>query len=1050
MLKLSESRWISLAFSLLMTTAVAQAAADDSSKFGDLKFRLVGPAAGGRVDRAVGVPDDPLTYYAATAQSGVWKSVDGGFHWQPIFDDQPVASIGSVAVAPSDANVVYVGSGEANIRGNVIAGQGIFRSTDAGKTWSHVWKQVGQIGTMAVDPRDSDIAFAAVLGHAFGPNPERGVYRTLDAGDTWERVLYKDPDTGASDVAIDPNNPRIVFAGLWQARRFPWDMQSGGPGSGLYRSSDGGSTWKQLTGAGLPDGIWGKVGVAVAPSDSHRVYALIEAENGGLFRSDDGGDSWTLINGHHALRQRAWYYTTITVDPTNPDIVWFPQVPLLRTIDGGKTIQFVGGWEHGDNHDLWIDPYDTRRMILSNDGGVEITLDGGESWHKPDLPISQFYNVDADSLEPMHVGGTMQDLGTASGPIHSLRSEGVTLGDWLQVGGGEAGDFVYDLAEPQIVYSGEYGGIITVHDTRTGNSRNISAYPTNPSGHGGEDLQYRFQWTAPIAVSPHDPKELYHGANVLFRSRDRGQTWQAISPDLTRNDKSKQKWAGGPITGDNTGVEIYDTIFSLAISPHEKGVIWAGSDDGLVHLTRDDGAHWQNVTPRGVPEWGTVESIEVSPHAAATAWVVVDAHRLDDQRPYLFRTTDYGKSWENLSAGLPQDAPLLVVRADPKRAGLLYAGNERGVLFSLDNGRSWEPFRGGLPTVKVTDLVIRHDHLVVGTTGRSIWILDDLTPLRVWSAEVEKAPVTLFAPLAARRWTLASSWGNQAAESNPPSGAEIYYRLADKAAGEIRLEIRDAAGELVRTLTSVAETPEFGPDDPDEPTEEPKPALATDAGLHRVVWNLRWQGLEHLQRAKIDLGGYESGPRAVPGRYELTLVVGDVSQTATLEVLPDPRLAVPGDDLVAQQKASLAALAEIRGVLDEIRTVRQVRDQAAELASRLGDDPARAPLVEVTKRVVAKCDSLEERLHNPKAEVVYDILAQRGGTQLLSNLVFVYETFGWGDGAPTQGAREVFDGLKTQHAALSAELAELERGDVAEIDRLASELGLPRILLDAE
>jgi len=1042
----SLSRWTLLVLALTLAAA-ASAAETATSKFGDLRFRSIGPATGGRVSRAVGVPDDPLTYYAATSQGGVWKSTDGGHQWQPIFDHQPVASIGSIAVAPSDPNVVYVGSGEANMRGNVIAGQGIFRSTDGGKSWAHVWKQVGQIGTMAVDPHNSDVAFAAVLGHAFGPNPERGVYRTLDGGDTWERVLSKDPDTGASDVAIDPNNPRIVFAGLWQARRYPWDLQSGGPGSGLYRSADGGTTWTQLAGGGLPDGIWGKVGVAVAPSDGDRVYALIEAENGGLFRSDDGGTTWMRINGDHALVQRAWYYSTLTVDPANPDVVWAPQVPLLRSIDGGKTIQSVNGTDHGDNHDLWIDPYDTRRMILSNDGGVEITLDGGASWWKPNLPIAQFYNIDADGRDPMHVGGSMQDLGTASGPIDSLRRGGITLGDWVEAGGGEAGDFVYDLADPDIIYAGEYGGFISVHDLRTGNSRAVSIYPTNASGHGAEDLRYRFQWTAPIAVSPHDPRELFHGANVLFRSRDRGQTWQAISPDLTRNDKSKQKWAGGPITGDNTGVEVYDTIFSLAVSPHEKGVIWAGSDDGLVHLTRDDGASWQNVTPRGMPEWGTVESIEVSPYAPATAWVVVDGHRLDDQRPHLFRTSDYGKSWEDLSAGLPQDAPLFVVRADPKRAGLLYGGNERGVLYSLDNGRTWDELDGGLPTVKVTDLVVRRDCLVVGTTGRSLWVLDDLTPLRVWSAELEKEPLTLFTPLAARRWALAFSWSGEAAEENPPYGAAIYYRLGAKVDDEIRLEIRDARGRLVRTLTSVAETPEFAPDDSDEPTEEPKPALSAEAGLHRAVWDLRWQGLEHLEKAKIDTGSYARGPRAVPGRYELTLIVGGESRTTSLEVLPDPRLAVSTDDLTLQLEASLAALDEVRGVLNEIRQVRQIRTQAAELATRLGDDPARGGLAEVTQRVVRKCDSLEERLHNPKAEIVYDILAQRGGTQLLSNLVFVYVTTGWGDGAPTQGTREVFAGLQGEHAALSAELAELRRGDVAEIDRLASELGLPRILV---
>ncbi len=1028
--------------------ATVALAAQTKGPFDALKFRSIGPAAGGRVAGVAGVAGDPNTYYAATAQGGVWKSEDGGIDWKPIFDDQDVASTGSIAVAPSDPNVVYVGSGEANIRGNSIAGQGIYRSTDAGKTWQHVWKQVGQIGAMVVDPTNSDIAFAAVLGHAFGPNLERGVYRTLDGGQTWQKVLYKDENTGASDVALDPNNSRIVFAGLWQARRYPWDMKSGGPGSGLWRSADGGDTWTQLTGNGLPEGIWGKVGVAVAPSDSRRVYALIEADDGGLFRSDDGGEHWDHVNDHKALRQRAWYYSTMTIDPANPDVVWFPQVPLLRTIDGGKTIQSVSGYHHGDMHDCWIDPENTNRMIVANDGGVEISVDGGASWTMPALPIEQFYNIDADSREPMHVGGTMQDEGTASGPVNSLRGEGITSTDWLISGGGEAGDFVYDLTDPDIIYAGEYGGIITVHDQRTGNDRNVSIYPTDPSGHGGADLRVRFQWTAPIAVSPLDPQKLFHGANVLFRSRDRGQTWQQISPDLTRDDKSKQQWAGGPITGDNTGVEIYDTIFSVAPSPLERATIWTGSDDGLVYLTRDDGKTWQKVTPSGVPDWGTVECIEASAHAAGTAWVVVDAHRLDDPRPYLFRTTDYGKTWQNLSAGLPQDLPLFVVREDPQRAGMLYAGNERGVLVSWDAGKSWQKLTGGLPPAKVSDLVIKGDTLVVGTSGRSLWVLDDVSPLRQWKPDFTKAPLHLFAPPPARRWIEGASWGTEGAAENPAYGATITYSLADAYKGEATLEIRDAQGRLVRKLSSIAEPAQYPPDDPDEPMKAPEPALSTEAGLHRAVWDLRWEGVKPpLEKAKIDWGSYQVGPLAVPGTYTLHLVAGQQEATAQLQVLPDPRSSVKPEDLVAQQEAALAIAGDIRDVIADIRTVRAVRDQATDLEKRLADDPKTAALREQAGKLVETCDSLEERLHNPKAQVVYDILAQKGGTQLLSNLVFVYDNMAGGEGAPTEGMQEVWDGLKKEKQELHGELQTFLAGPVAQLDRQANDLQLPRILV---
>jgi len=1015
-------------------------------RFDALRFRSLGPAAGGRVSRATGVAGDPLVYYAATAQGGVWKSTDGGFEWKPLFDRQPVASIGSVAVAPSDPNVVYVGSGEANIRGNVIAGQGIFVSTDAGATWNHGWKQVGQIGTIAVDPRDARVAFAAVLGHAFGPNPERGVYRTRDGGESWERVLFVDEDTGASDVAIDHSNPRILFAGTWQARRTPWDLTSGGPGSGLYRSADGGTTWKRLTGDGLPDGIWGKVGVAVAPSDGRRVYALIEADAGGLFRSDDGGSTWERINDHRALRQRAWYYSTMTVDPRDAETIWFPQVPLLRSIDGGRTVRYVDGYHHGDHHDLWIDPDNPARMILANDGGVEISLDGGESWRRPPLPIAQFYNVDADAREPFWVGGTMQDLGTAAAPVDSLRMEGIPLADWRWAGGGEAGDFAFDPFAEGITYAGEYGGILTVHDLATGNDRNVSIYPTNPSGHGAEELRIRFQWTAPVALSAHEPNLLYHAGNRLFRSRDRGRTWQAASPDLTRNDPARQGWAGGPITGDNTGVEIYDTIFSLALSPRDPGLIWAGTDDGLVQVSRDEGAHWTDVTPRRLPEWGTVECIETSPHAAGTAWVVVDAHRLDDQRPYLFRSDDFGATWKDLSSGLPADAPLFVVREDPMRAGLLFAGNERGVLVSFDGGTSWEPLEGGLPTAKVSDIVLRGESLVVATSGRSLWILDDLSPLRVWRDALELEALHLFAPTSARRWQVGAGWGGEGVAANPARGLVIRYRLAEKLDSDLALEIRDAGGRLVRTLSSVAEEREYAEDDPDEPGEEPEPALSTEAGLHEVVWDLAWEGADRLERAKVDLGSYDEGPVAAPGSYRLRIAGGDLEASAEAEVLPDPRAGVTVEDLVAQQDAALAALDAIRAVIADVRTVRAISEQAGELADRLRDDEARGELVTAADAAADRADELELELHNADAEVTYDILARRGGARLLSKLVFLYETLRWGDGAPTQGAREVGAELEAERARLHAAVEALVGSEVATVERLAKEGGLPRIV----
>ena len=707
---------------------------DAEGPFKELKYRSIGPAAGGRVCRVAGVPGNPLIYFAATASGGVWRSLDGGLSWKCVTEKLPTSTAGSIAVAPSDPNVLYMGSGEANIRNNVVPGNGIYKSTDGGSNWSRVWKQDGQIGTMVVHPRNPDVAFAAVLGKAFGPSGERGVYRTTDGGKTWVGVLKKDQDTGASDVALDPSNPNIVFAGLWQTRRRPWELTSGGPGSGLYVSRDGGTTWKQLTEKGLPKGPWGKIGVAVAPSDGRRVYALIEAEKGGLYRSDDGGETWSLASGDRGLRQRAWYYSTLTIDPRNPDVVWCPSVPMLKSIDGGKTFHPVGGFHHGDHHDLWIDPTNPRRIINGNDGGVDISLNGGETWYAPPLPISQFYRIGVDTRNPYHIAGTMQDLGSIAGPSNSLSGSGIALGDWYNVGGGETGYTVSDPTDPDVVYAGEYAGVITRYDHRTRQARIVSGYLDNPSGHGAADMKYRFRWPAPIAGSPHDPKVIYHAANVLFRTADGGQTWTTISPDLTRNDKRRQQWSGGPITGDNTSAEYYCTISAVAESPREKGLIWVGSDDGRVHVTRDAGKAWTDVTEHltGLPEWATIKMIEPSPFDAAVAYVIVDAHMIDDMHPYLYRTRDHGKTFTLISGALPQDVPLHVVREDPKKKGMLYAGTERGVIFSADDGKSWAPLQLNLPTVPVHDLIVKNDDLVLGTHGRSLWIFDDLTPIRTF------------------------------------------------------------------------------------------------------------------------------------------------------------------------------------------------------------------------------------------------------------------------------------------------------------------------------
>jgi photosystem II stability/assembly factor-like uncharacterized protein len=1020
-----------------------------------LKYRLLGPAWGGRVARAAGVPGQPGVYYAATASGGVWKSVDGGLAWNPVFDEQPVSSMGSIAIAASDPNVVYAGSGEANIRGNVAAGNGIYKSTDAGKSWKHVWKQEGQIGEMTVHPKNPDVAYAAVLGHAFGPNPERGVYRTRDGGKTWQQVLKKDADTGASAVTLDPSNPNIVFAGLWQARRRPWEMTSGGPGSGLWVSRDGGDTWKQLTGGGLPEGIWGKVGVAVAPSDARRVYALIEAEKGGLFRSDDGGESWTLATADRKLRQRAWYYSTLTVNPANPEEVWVPNVPLLKSIDGGKTFEIftAPGLDHGDYHDVWIDPLNPKRMTAADDGGVYVSNNGGESWLAPALPIGQFYHVSADNRVPFHVAGALQDIGTAQGPSDSLSRGGVSNSLWHGVGGGEAGWVVSDPSDPDVVYAGEYLGYLSRYDHRTGEERNVSAWPENPSGHGGEDMRYRFQWTAPIAVSPHDPKVLYHGAQVIFRSADGGQTWTAISPDLTRNDKSKQKWSGGPITGDNTGVETYCTVFVIAESPLRQGVIWAGSDDGLVHVTEDSGKSWRNVTAAmpGLPQWGTVAAIEPSRFDAGTVYVVVDAHRLDDMRPYLWKTTDLGRTWKRLDGGLPKDVYLHAVREDPERRGLLYLGTERGVAFSRDDGATWRPLKLNLPAVAVHDLVAKEDKLVLATHGRSMWLFDDLGLLR--ESLPSPAPVSgfyLFPAQEAVRWELRGGPDDRWRGQNPPRGARVYYWLEKEPKGDITLEVLDAAGKLVTTLSSKAKEPTGSSEYAKEEKEQLQGfALPKGAGLQRAVWNLSWQGAEMIPNGKLDAGYPGIGPTAVPGTYTLRLTVDGKTATTPLVVKPDPRVGASQADLEAQ----LGFLLEIRDAITrlsrDVVRLQTVRRQLAQRNELLAKDDKAKPLLEPSTALIARLDDLEGRMHNPKAEIVYDVLAMKGGSQLYSRIAPLLGWASGGNGAPTQGSWEVFAEQAKELAGYEAELGALLGQDLAALNTTAAGLGVPGIYVPA-
>jgi len=758
--------------------------------FRGMKYRSIGPFRGGRSLTAAGIPGDPSTYYFGATGGGVWKSTDGANTWSYVFDKAGSPSIGSIAVAASDPNVVYVGTGEACIRGNIGQGDGVWKSVDAGKTWKNVGlKDSRAIGKVIVNPRNPDIVYVAALGHPYGPNPERGVFRTLDGGKTWGKVLFKDENTGAIDVAFDPENANIVFASLWESRRTPWSLSSGGPGSGIYRSNDGGATWKKLGEHGLPPGPYGRIGLAVG-ANSDRVYALIEAKEGGLYRSDDGGDSWDLVNSSHGLVQRAWYYMHVIADPQDSNTVYVADVEFFKSTDGGRNFNKVKV-PHGDNHGLWIDPKNTKRMIASNDGGVTLSLDGGKSWTREDnQPTAQFYHVITDTRAPYYVYGSQQDNSTVA---IASRSDDGAIGspDWYAVGGGEAGYIAPNPTDPNIVYAGDYQGNITRFDRRTNQVKSIAVWPELTDARGAAVLDHRFQWTAPIVTSPFDPNTIYYGGERIFKTSDGGTHWDAISGDLTRNDKSKQQPSGGPITIDDTGTEYYDTVFSIAPSPVAKGLIWAGTDDGLVQVTRDEGRTWSNVTPKDLAEWSRISLIEASPHDAGTAYVAIDRHQNDDLAPYIYKTTNYGATWTRITAGIPDGAFVRAVREDPKKKGLLYAGTERGVFVSFDDGGHWRSLQNNLPLTPVHDLVVKNDDLVLATHGRAFWILDDVSPLRQFADSVAAEDVHLYKPATAYRVHTGEAPTKLSFDGkNPPNGAVIYFYLKQAPKPETKQEVK--------------------------------------------------------------------------------------------------------------------------------------------------------------------------------------------------------------------------------------------------------------------
>jgi photosystem II stability/assembly factor-like uncharacterized protein len=1071
-------------FTTLLFAFSLTAAAYDAPKYQAMQWREVGPFRGGRSAAVEGIASQPDTYYFGGTGGGVWKTTDGGQTWKNVSDGFFGGSIGAVAASEWDPNVVYAGGGEKTVRGNVSHGDGMFKSTDAGKSWTRVGLEDSRhIPRIRIHPRNPDLVYAAVLGHLFGPSQQRGVYRSKDGGKSWERVLFANESAGAIDLILDPANPRIVYASTWRVRRTPYSLESGGDGSALWKSTDGGDTWTNLSARkGFPVGTLGIIGVTVSPSNPQNVYAIVEADKGGVFRSRDGGETWEKSSESRDLRQRAWYYTRIYADPKDEDTVYVLNVRFHKSKDGGKTFTTIAT-PHGDNHDLWIAPNDPLRMIEANDGGANVSTDGGISWTAQDnQPTAQFYRVTTDNSFPYRLLGAQQD-NSAVRIRHRSGGRGISEDEWEETAGGESGHVVAKPDDPDVVYGGSYGGYLTMLNHRTEELRDVNPWPDNPMGHGAEGAVERFQWNFPLLFSPHDPNTIYAASQHLWRSTTAGSSWERISDDLTRNDKSKMGPSGGPITKDNTSVEYYGTIFAVAESPHERGVIWAGSDDGLVHLTRDGGKSWKNVTAAAMPQWLMINSIDPSPFDRGTAYVAGTAYKLDDFRPYLFKTADYGATWTKIVSGIPADQFTRVVRSDKRRKGLLYAGTERGVFVSFDDGGSWKPLQLNLPIVPITDLAVRDDDLIAATQGRSFWILDDLTPLQQDSPELASKRVHLFTPRAAWRTTGSSPERTPAKQGkNPPQGVIVNYWIDDgvKPGTKVKLAFLGADGSVVRELEgelksaaevekarrmagereeAKAKTPAeepaktIGVKSEGGEAEEKDPAVEKEKeknklpdsrhGLNRFAWNLRYPDAKDFEGLVL-WGGGTDGPRVTPGTYTVRLTVGDEPPvTTTAEVKHDPRSSSSPADLNAQFQFLLGARNKLTEIHEQIERTRAVRKQLDDLRKRLAKDEKGKPVVEAAKALDKKMTTIEEALYQTKNRSPQDPLNYP--IRLNDKLSSVAESASIGDFPPTAQQRAVYAKLVEQIDAQLAQLREVWEKDLPALNKMVKESDVPAI-----
>ncbi|WBU90862.1 VPS10 domain-containing protein [Cellulophaga omnivescoria] len=956
--------------------------------YSSMQYRLIGPFRGGRSAAVTGVPNKPNLFYFGATGGGVWKTEDGGRSWGNISDGFFGGSIGAIEVAQSDPNIIYVGGGEKTLRGNVSSGYGIWKTEDGGKTWTSAGLSKSRhIPRIKIHPKNPNIIYAAVLGNIYKPTEERGVYKSTDGGKTWRKTLFVNSSAGAVDLTLDPNNPRVLYASTWRAKRTPYSLSSGGDGSALWKSTDSGETWAEISkNDGFPKDTLGIIGVTVSPKNSERVWAIVEnKEKGGLYRSDDGGKKWTQVNAERKLRQRAWYYTRLYADTEDVNTVYVLNVQYHKSTNGGKTFSTFNA-PHGDHHDLWIAPENPKRMIIGDDGGAQITYDGGATWSTyNNQPTAQFYRVTTDNAFPYRIYAAQQDNSTIR-INHRSDGRSISDNDWEETAGGESAHIAVDPTNNDIVYGGSYGGFLTRKNHKTGTTRAINVWPDNPMGYGADGMKYRFQWNFPILFSKHNPKKLYTFSNHVHVTENEGQSWKLLSDDLTRNDPSKLVSSGGPITQDNTSVEYYCTIFAANESPLKEGLLWVGSDDGLIHVSKNGGETWENVTPKNMPEWSMVNSIEPSAFNEGTCYVAATKYKLGDFAPYLYKTTDYGQTWTKITNGINNEHFTRVVREDPKQKGLLYAGTETGMYISFNDGASWKPFQLNLPIVPITDLTIKNNNLIVATQGRSLWILDDLSVLHQLDENTKNATSILYKPKDTYRTKGgSSSRPSKLAGSNHPNGVITHFYINKLEENDnVKLIYFNKKGDTLATFSNKA--------------KEKNKKLKVKTGGNTFVWDTRGKGAVKL-KGMIFWWASFSGPKAVPGEYKVQLVVNGATQTKDFTIVPDPRAEASIADMQKQYNFITEVNATVNKAHTSIKKMRKITAQLSAFEKQYKDTEATKELVEKAKTMREKLENIEKELYQTKNRSNQDPL--NFPIKLTNKLAHINSLIGLDDFAPT-------------------------------------------------